>query len=81
VLPVGACLFVGERFVPPMEKHGRVTSSCFSPVLGEPVALALLKNGRARIGERIGAWSDGHTWQAEVCSAVFYDPPGERLRG
>ncbi len=81
VLPVGACLFVGERFAAPMEKHGRVTSSCFSPTLGEPVALALLKRGRARMGERIGVWSDGHAWQAEVCSPVFYDPPGERLRG
>jgi sarcosine oxidase subunit alpha len=81
VLPVGACLFVGKRFSAPMEKHGRVTSSCFSPTLGEPVALAMLKRGRSRIGERIGAWSDGHTWQAEVCSPVFYDPPGERLRG
>lgn len=78
-IPVGACAFFGTRPAPPTERIGRVTSSCFSPVLNSNIALALIRNGRARHGERIRFWSDGRIWEAEICDPVFYDPEGSRL--
>ena len=62
---------------------GHVTSACFSPTLGQPIALALLSEGAARIGQRIRVLDpvrDGDM-EAEVCSPVFVDPEGARTRG
>lgn len=36
--------------------QGHVSSACHSPTLGYPIALALLRNGRARHGETILVW-------------------------
>jgi sarcosine oxidase subunit alpha len=80
-LPVGACLFTGNSFKPPMFKEGRVTSSCFSPVLNAPLALAMVRAGRSRFGERISVYAEGAVWQATICRPVFYDPKNERLHG
>jgi sarcosine oxidase subunit alpha len=81
VLPVGACLFTGDVFRPPTTNEGRVTSSCFSPVLNAPVALAMVRRGRQRLGEAISVYASGAVWRATICSRVFYDPQNERLRG
>ena len=71
---------------------GFVTASVASPTLGRPIALALLENGRARIGETVqvtvavpGGPERGHAglrlrW-ARVVAPVFVDPEGVRLRG
>ncbi|PSC04611.1 sarcosine oxidase subunit alpha family protein [Alsobacter soli] len=80
-LPVGGCLFRGPAFNPPVEKLGRVTSSAFSPALGHPVALGLLKRGRSRHGEVLNVFSQGWIGRVRVTSPVFYDQKGERLRG
>jgi sarcosine oxidase subunit alpha len=56
--------------------QGFVSSACFSPTLGRFIALAMLKSGRERIGERILVWDGlrGSEVPAEVCSSVFVDP-------
>jgi len=63
--------------------EGYVTSAAFSPTLGMPLALALLKRGPARHGERITVHDPlrGGDVEAEVCDPVFVDPEGVRVRG
>jgi sarcosine oxidase, subunit alpha len=77
-LPVGAHITLRA---PPAEIDGYVTSSAFSPVLGHPVALAMLRRGSQRIGERITAYHLGRPIQAEVVKTPFFDAAGERLHG
>ena len=77
-LPVGAHLSLRK---PPTLAEGLVTSSCFSPVLQQPIALAMVTRGRQRIGERLQAWFLGKMTEAEVVATPFFDPSGERLHG
>lgn len=77
-LPVGAHL---STTAPPATAQGFVTSSAFSPALGQPVAMAMLQGGSQRIGERLQAWSLGTMIEAEVVQLPFFDPSGERLHG
>jgi sarcosine oxidase subunit alpha len=77
-VPVGAHLSLRK---PPTEAEGLVTSSCFSPALRQPVALAMVKRGTQRIGERLQAWHLGNMIEAEVVRTPFFDPSGERLNG
>jgi sarcosine oxidase subunit alpha len=77
-LPVGSHAAARK---PPAAIEGFVTSSCYSPVLGQPVALGMLQRGSARMGERITLWHMGCPIEAEVVATPFYDPRGERLNG
>jgi len=77
-LPVGAHLSLRK---PPTLAEGLVTSSCFSPVLQQPIALAMVTRGRQRIGERLQTWFLGKMTEAEVVATPFFDPSGERLHG
>ena len=62
--------------------EGYVTSAAYSPTLGLPIALALLKRGAERRGEQIIVHDPvrGQDVEAEVCSPVFFDPEGVRVR-
>ena len=62
---------------------GHVTATCFSPTLGHPIALALLRNGRALTGKTFCAASPlaGQTVEVKVTGNVFLDPEGARVRG
>ncbi len=70
----------GMRPAPPL---GHVTSFCYSPTLGRAIALALVENGRARIGQTVHIASPviDFSTAAEVVPPVFYDAEGTRLRG
>ncbi len=61
--------------------QGYVSSACFSPTLGSFIALAMLKSGRERIGERIVVWDAlrGAEVPVDVCSPVFVDPETVKL--
>jgi sarcosine oxidase subunit alpha len=63
--------------------EGYVTSSAFSPTLGHSIALGLLKGGENRIGETVTVHDPlrGGDVAAIVCSPVFVDPEGVRVRG
>ncbi len=76
--PVGAHI---AGHAPPAPIEGYVTSSGGSPVLGHPVALAMLAGGGARLGERITAYHLGQPIALEVVKTPFVDPQGERLNG
>jgi methylglutamate dehydrogenase subunit C len=62
--------------------QGFVSSACYSPTLGSHIALAMLKSGRERYGEKIVVWDGlrGSEILAEVCSPVFVDPDHLKLQ-
>ncbi len=74
-LPAGAHLVDGT----PPRSLGYVTSSYDSPTLGRPVALALVENGAARMGDTVSIWHLGETRRATICAPCVFDPEGERL--
>ncbi|WP_165674645.1 sarcosine oxidase subunit alpha [Metapseudomonas otitidis] len=79
VLPEGAQLVFDPKQAIPMTMVGHVTSSYMSASLGYPFALAMVKGGLKRMGERVFApLADGSVIEAEICSSVFYDPKGDR---
>ncbi|NRP70096.1 Sarcosine oxidase subunit alpha [Ensifer psoraleae] len=65
-----------------LNDQGWVSSACFSPVLGHHIALAFLKSGRERYGERIVVWDKLRDQEvmAEVCNPVFVDPENARMK-
>ncbi|MHC8509915.1 MAG: sarcosine oxidase subunit alpha family protein [Rhodospirillales bacterium] len=66
---------------PPMAMLGHVTSSYYSAALGHSIALAMIKNGRARHGETVHIPLPGRVISARVTGPVFYDPRGTRAHG
>jgi sarcosine oxidase subunit alpha len=82
VLPEGAHLVEAVLPKPPMPMLGHVTSSYWSPNLGRSIALALVKGGRARMGQKLTApLLDGRQVAVTVSETVFLDKAGERVRG
>ena len=77
-LPIGAHI---APHAPPAPIDGRVTSSCLSPALGHPIALALLRRGSQRIGERVMVYQLGAAIPAQVVRTPFFDPEGRRVHG
>ena len=83
VLPEGSQVLAGDPGAPlppaPVPMDGHVTSSYASPTLGRSLALALVRGGLTRMGQRVRvAMRDGRTATAVIASPVFYDPKGER---
>ncbi|MDB5397867.1 MAG: sarcosine oxidase subunit alpha [Rhodospirillales bacterium] len=62
--------------------QGYMTSVAFSPSLSHWVGLGLIKNGPNRHGERVRAYDPVRRGdiEVEICSPVFIDPEGGRLR-
>ena len=81
-IPAGAHLMAATGPVDAASDQGYVTSAAYSPVLETPIALALLRAGADRMGERIRAVSpvDDISIDVEVVSPHFFDPEGGRLR-
>ncbi|PZU91288.1 MAG: sarcosine oxidase subunit alpha [Chelatococcus sp.] len=63
--------------------EGYMTSVAYSPLLKHWIGLGLLKNGPARIGERVRAFDPVRNGdiEVEICPPVFVDPEGARLHG
>ncbi len=81
-ISAGAHLFEPGAEVHRETDQGYVTSVCFSPTLNAWLGLGFLKDGRARIGERIRLIDHlrGLDVICEVVPPVFHDPEGEKLR-
>ena len=80
VLPDGAYAVAQVKDQPPMEMIGQVTSSYMSPTLGRSIAMALIQNGRARMGEVLSfPLEGGKVMKATITDTVFYDKEGGRL--
>ncbi|MEO0946295.1 MAG: glycine cleavage T C-terminal barrel domain-containing protein, partial [Pseudomonadota bacterium] len=82
-------LTAGAHFLNPGEPAdmandlGWMTSVAYSPELGHSIGLGYLKNGEARIGDVVRAYSPvrNQDVRVKVCSPHHIDPEGERQRG
>ena len=63
--------------------QGWLSSACFSPTFGHPIALGFVRRGRERLGERLVAANplEGTRVEVELVSPHMLDPDGERMRG
>jgi sarcosine oxidase subunit alpha len=75
----GGHLLLGSDRHPPALTDGWVTSACFSPTLGRPIALGMLRGGRQRIGQTVTVCDEESRFEVKVVSPVFYDPTNARL--
>ncbi|MGW2638157.1 sarcosine oxidase subunit delta family protein [Streptomyces sp. NPDC001348] len=81
-LPEGTHLIAdGVLPAPPVPMLGHVTSSYRSAALGRTFALALVKGGRDRIGDRLYAPVGDQLVPVTVTGPVLYDPEGARRDG
>ncbi|MEU3839493.1 sarcosine oxidase subunit delta family protein [Streptomyces sp. NPDC028635] len=81
-LPEGTHLVADSELpAPPVPMLGHVTSSYRSAALGRTFALALVKGGRERIGERLYAPVGDRLVPVTVASPVLFDPEGARRDG
>jgi sarcosine oxidase subunit alpha len=69
----------GAQVVRTVAPIGHVTSAYYSPVLGHSIALAMVEDGRARLGETLTVPMPAGPVAVRVASPVFYDPQGARL--
>lgn len=81
VLEEGAQIVADPKQAVPMTMIGHVTSSYWSENCGRSIALALVKDGRRRIGETLSVPMPDRTIEVEVTGTVFFDPKGDRLNG
>lgn len=82
-LTAGAHLYHEDAACIRENAQGYSTSVGYSPTLQSWLALAFLKNGRARHGQRVRLKDHlrGKDVICEVCNPVFFDPEGGRARG
>ncbi|MEQ8692605.1 MAG: sarcosine oxidase subunit alpha family protein, partial [Pseudomonadales bacterium] len=79
VLQEGAQLVFDLNQSIPVQMQGHVTSSYYSPTLGQGFAMALISGGAERLGQKVYApLADGREHEAEIVSPLFLDPDGER---
>ncbi|MEC9342584.1 MAG: sarcosine oxidase subunit alpha [Pseudomonadota bacterium] len=81
VLEEGAQIVADPNQPVPMKMIGFVTSAYWSANCGHSIALALVEDGRARIGETLHVPMADSTIAVEVTGTVFYDPEGKRIDG
>ena len=61
---------------------GWITSAGLLSTNGQPVAMAMLRAGRAQMGKTVTVHNDGRIVStARVVSTAFYDPAGGRMNG
>ena len=78
ILEEGAQLVKKETSLP-MTMVGHVTSSYYSPNLGRSFALALVRGGINRKGNKLLAPQINKTIEVEITNPVFIDPTNERI--
>jgi sarcosine oxidase subunit alpha len=82
LLPEGAHLVTTPALPePPAPALGHVTSSYHSAALGRTFALALIRGGRDRIGQRVFAPLGDDMVPVTISGSVLYDPEGARRDG
>ena len=81
-IPEGSHLVVDHKLKSPNPKLGHVSASCWSVENNNPFSLAILKDGKNKIGEKLYAVSPlkNISVQVEVVSQHYVDPNGKRVR-
>jgi sarcosine oxidase subunit alpha len=59
---------------------GYVTQGCMSPTLGRSIAMAVMDDGRSRLGETVTLASMTRSGPARIVKPCFFDPTGKRMR-
>jgi sarcosine oxidase subunit alpha len=81
VLDEGAQIIADPDAPSPAPMLGHVTSSYWSAALERGFAMALIKDGAERHGDRLWAWSLGKAHPVRVRDTNFYDVEGARMHG
>ncbi|MEP7206372.1 MAG: sarcosine oxidase subunit alpha family protein [Casimicrobiaceae bacterium] len=79
--PIVAAADAARIHRPPVPMIGHVTSSAHGVAVGRSVTLAMVADGRARIGERVTIVERGKAIEAAIVAPRFLDPEGSRLHG
>ena len=73
ILPEGSQIVEEVLPKPPMSMIGHVTSSYFSPNCGRPIAMALIKSGRDRMGQTVYIPLKNKSIAATITNVNFLD--------
>ena len=82
MIPEGSHLVENNKAKLPNPKLGHISASCWSVEYNNPFSLAILKQGKKRIGDKLYALSPlkGKDIEVEIVSSHYVDPKGERVR-
>jgi len=82
MIPEGSHIVVDANASLPNPKLGHISASCWSVEYNNPFSLAILKDGKKKIGEKLYAVSPlkNKNIPIEIVSSHYVDPKGERVR-
>jgi len=82
MIPEGSHLVRDSNASLPNPKLGHISASCWSVEYNNPFSLAILKDGKKKIGEKLFALSPlkNKKIEVEIVSSHYVDPKGERVR-
>ncbi len=77
----GSHIVEEDELTEPATSLGHVTAACYSPALEKYIALALVKNGKSRIGTSAFATAPltGQHVPVEIVDCHMFDPEGRRM--
>ena len=81
-IPEGSHLVKDDNASLPNPKLGHVSASCWSVEYNNPFSIAILKDGKNMIGQKLFAMSPlkNKSIPVEIVSSHYVDPKGERVR-
>ncbi len=81
-IPEGSYIVRDAKAKLPNPKLGHVSASCWSVEYDNPFSLAIIKDGKNMIGQKLFAMSPlkNKTIPIEIVSSHYVDPKGERVR-
>jgi len=82
MIPEGSHLVSDSSASLPNPKLGHISASCWSVEYNNPFSLAILKDGKKKIGKKLYAVSPlkNKNIAVEIVSSHYVDPKGERVR-
>ena len=82
MIPEGSHLVSDNNAPLPNPKLGHISASCWSVEYNNPFSLAILRDGKKKIGEKLYAVSPlkNKNIAVEIVSSHYVDPKGERVR-
>lgn len=81
----GAAFVIGSHLRIPGSAHasdGWITSACTTVLTNLPIALAMVREGRARVGQEVDVYDLGaRVGRTRIVNPPFVDPTGEHMNG